>query len=414
MLFPLIQHTGHIIKEWELKGDIKEVPSVPLTRSDWFSGEYAKKTDEYMTNNFGLRSYAVRLDNQLAYSLFGELRAKQVVVGKNNYLYEDNYISAYTGLDFLGEDAIRKKVKQFKFIQDSLEARGKHLLIVLAAGKASFYPEYIPDEMMIETDSTNYHFYAQELEQQGIQHIDFNRWFIENKGKLRYPLYPKTGIHWSEYGMGLAADSIIRKVEKLGNWDLPNLEWEIVDYVDERRQIDNDIEVALNIIEEFPNFKMAYPHFKFDTKGKDSTNVIMISDSFFWRMFNLGVMPKAFPDGQFWYYNSKSYPKHFENTTLVSELDLNEEIDKTDVIIMMASETNLHKFPWGADQQFSKYFNKKYVFDDKVIFNKKVKRMEDKIRADKKWLGHIKDKAKQQGISLDSMLYLDAVYMLQQ
>jgi hypothetical protein len=413
MSIPMIQHSSSFFNEWELKGDIKEVPSVSFTVPNWFSGKHAKETDLYMTNNFGLRTYAVRADNQMAYSLFGEIRAKQVVIGKDQYLYEDTYIDAYTGLNFLGEKVIQEKVRQFKFIQDSLQVRGKHLLIILAAGKASFYPEYIPEELMIETDSTNYHFYARELKKQGIQHIDFNRWFMDNKGKMRYPLYPKTGIHWSEYGMGLAADSIINKVAELGNWNLPKLYWENVDYVDERREIDNDIEVALNIIEEFPNFNMAYPHFEFETKGKDSTNVIMISDSFFWRMFNLGVMPRAFPNGQFWYYNNKSYPQHFKNTTLVSELDLEEEIKKVDVVIMMASETNLHKFPWDADQQFSNYFKGKYTFNHSAAFKRKVNRIQKKMRSDKKWLGHIQEKADKIGISLDSMVYLDAVYMLE-
>jgi hypothetical protein len=412
MSFPMIQHSSSLIDEWELKGDVKKVPSVPFTMSDWFSSKYAQGTDEYMTNNFGLRTYAVRADNQIAYSLFGETRAKQVVIGKNNYLYEDNYIDAYTGLNFLGGNAIQKKVSQFKFIQDSLQARGKHLLVILAAGKASFYPEYIPDELMIKTDSTNYYFYAQELKKQGIQHIDFNRWFIDNKGKMRYPLYPKTGIHWSEYGMGLAADSLIKRIEKMGGWNLPDFNMDKINYIDERKQTDDDIELAMNMIAKFPNFKMAYPHFKINTAKKDSVSIIMISDSFFWRMYSIGVMPKVFPKSQFWYYNYNTYPDYFDNKTITRDLNLEEVINNTNVFVMMSSETNLHKFPWGVEERLSQYFKGAYVFDENAAFKRAVKKMEKNIHANKKWLEQIKEKADKIGISLDSMVYLDAVYMV--
>ena len=413
MSIPMIQHSSSLIEEWELKGDIKKVPSVPFTTSDWFSGKYAKGTDLYMTNNFGLRTYAVRADNQIAYSLFEETRAKQVVIGKEQYLYEKTYIDAYTGLNFLGEKKIREKVSQFKFIQDSLQARGKHLLVILAAGKASFYPEYIPDELMIETDSTNYLFYSQELKRQGIEHIDFNRWFMDHKGKMRYPLYPKTGIHWSEYGMGLATDSLIKRVEKMGNWNLPDFNMDKVFYIDERKQTDDDIELAMNLMTSFSNFKMAYPHFKIDTENKDSVRIIMISDSFFWRMYSIGVMPKVFPESQFWYYNYNAYPAYFNDKTITKDLNLEEVINNTNVFIMMSSETNLHKFPWGVEGKLSQYFKGEYVFDENAAAKRVIKRMEDKIRADKKWLGSVKQKADKLGISLDSMVYLDAVYMIE-
>lgn len=412
MMLPMVQHYSSLVEEWELKGDIKEIPSVPLTQSSWFSGKYAKDTDNYITNNFGLRTYAVRLDNQLAYSLFGETRAKQVVIGKENYLYEKTYIDSYTGKNFLGKDKIKKKVRQFKFIQDSLKARGKHLLVILAAGKASFYPEYIPDELMIETDSTNYHFYSKELREHGIEHIDFNRWFMENKGKMRYPLYPKTGIHWSEYGMGLAADSIIRRIASMGKWDLPDFNMDEITYIDERKQTDDDIEKAMNLITSFSNFKMAYPHFKINPENKDSVSIIMISDSFFWRMYSIGVMPKVFPNSQFWYYNYNAYPAYFDDKTITKDLNLDKVIDETDVFIMMSSETNLHKFPWGSEENLSKYFKGEYVFDKDAAFKRKVKKMKEKIYADKKWLKHIKEKADKLDISLDSMVYLDAVYMV--
>jgi hypothetical protein len=35
------------------------------------------------------------MNNQLAFSLFNKAKANGAVVGKENYLYEENYIKAY-------------------------------------------------------------------------------------------------------------------------------------------------------------------------------------------------------------------------------------------------------------------------------------------------------------------------------
>ena len=39
-----------------------------------------------------------------------------VIIGKENYFYEENYIKAYTGVDFLGEDSLSRMVNRIKFI----------------------------------------------------------------------------------------------------------------------------------------------------------------------------------------------------------------------------------------------------------------------------------------------------------
>jgi hypothetical protein len=40
------------------------------------------------------------------------------------------------------------------------------------------------------------------------------------KNKAQFPLYPKHGIHWSNYGGLLAADSVLKKSAALTGKDL--------------------------------------------------------------------------------------------------------------------------------------------------------------------------------------------------
>ena len=66
-----------------------------------------------------------------------------VVIGKENYLYEKGYIDAFFGVDFIGHDSIAISAYKLKMIQDTLAKLNKTLLIILAPGKGDFFPEYI-------------------------------------------------------------------------------------------------------------------------------------------------------------------------------------------------------------------------------------------------------------------------------
>ncbi len=411
LLLPMFQHVVDFPKVKKLKGAIEETRVPVFEWSKWWSGEFSNEADNYFTQSFGLRPDFVRLDNQLAYGLFGEFRAKHIVIGEQNYLFEQNYIDAYTGRDFIGENETVEKVRKLKMIEDTLKARGKDFLIVLAPGKASFYPEYIPDELGSASDSTNYIFLSKELKRQAVSHIDFNAWFMENKGKMDYPLYPKTGIHWSHYGMLLGMDSLLHRLEKNNGWDLPDVVWGEIEYVDERRRIDDDIEQALNLFSSFPNYKMAYPEIEIKNKEKDRPKMICIADSFFWEMFNMGMMEKIFNQGKFWYYFNTVYPDEFKNPTTTGDFDWDVEFANTDVFVMMATEGNLAYFPWGAENAFLEYFSNNYEFNQEQRENR-IRKIIENIKSDEKWLGHVREKAKEKNISLDSMLWKDAEYML--
>ncbi|MCZ8286540.1 MAG: hypothetical protein O9353_13905, partial [Bacteroidia bacterium] len=148
MFLPMIQEKLHLKKEYPLKGDIKLPENIEFDKEDWFSGYYQEEKEKYINSAFGFRNQFVKLNNQIAYSMFRKAKANGVIIGKETYLYEQSYINAYTGTDFLGKDSIDHTIGRLKFISDTLNKLGKQLLVVFAAGKASFYPEYIPDKYL--------------------------------------------------------------------------------------------------------------------------------------------------------------------------------------------------------------------------------------------------------------------------
>lgn len=377
LFLPLWQSEYEYFKEKPLKGSFTELKASVLSLDSWLSAEYQEKQQKYLNENIGFRKSFVRLYNQMNYSFYDHARAKGVVVGKENYLYEKNYIKAHLGRDFKGQELIDEKVRKLEIVKDSLKYNGVDIIVVLAPGKASFYPEYIPNEYEPERiTETNYHIYRDRLAESGIYLLDFNKWFIEMKGKMDFPLFPKTGIHWSKYGEVLAADSLLRFIERVRDINMPDIVVETILTYDTVCGTDDDIEDGMNLLFDIKDLKMGYPKFKIQGADKVGiSRVLTVADSYYWGMFNLGLSNKGFNKGQFWYYNKQIYPDSYKESLKVEDINILTEVEKNDVILLMSTDANLYKFAFGfIDQLYAAYTNpsldkreeKKYVEKDVV------------------------------------------------
>jgi hypothetical protein len=410
MLIPMIQENLHLKKEYPLKGDIKLPENIEFDKEDWFSGYYQEEKEKYINTAFGFRNQFVKLNNQIAYSVFRKAKANGVIIGKQTYLYEKSYIDAYTGTDFLGKDSIDHTISRLKFISDTLNKLGKQLIVVFAAGKASFYPEYIPDKYLPVRDLTNYGYMSGEGKKAKLNVIDFNKWFVDNKHTSKYPLYPQHGVHWSTYGTALAADSLIRRIEDLRHIDAPELKFNGV-VMEQPHDVDYDIADGMNLLFRFKSFDVAYPQMlPVNTEGKTRPKVLVISDSFYWGMYGLGIA-NCFEDDHFWYYNRQVFPESSSKELLVENVDLGAELAKHDVFLIMATEATLRKISWGFIENVELYYKglaPKSATPADLEYQNKVKDLVNYIRTDEKWYGDTKKRARERGVSLDSMLVLEA------
>jgi hypothetical protein len=330
-----------------------------------------------------------------------------VKVGKADYLYETNYIDSYFGYDFIGEARWTNRVKTIQIVKDSLKKFNCDLLIVLATGKGFFYPEYIPDYYKPSGNPTNYEVLSKKLSQTDVPYIDFNKWFLENKKSSEYVLYPKTGIHWSYYGMTKVADSLINYIEKLRNINMAKMVIDTIELKSETEHSDADVEDAMNLLCDISKPQMAYPRFHFESQGKVKPRVIVISDSFYWDMFSAGFSTQVFNDGKFWYYYNEVYPDHWNSPALVKDRNLFEEIKKTDVVIVLCNDQNLKDIGWGFFKEASKMF----LHFETWKRDKRVAEIEQQMRENKDWFNLLLKKSFSTGIRFDSIMRKDAIYM---
>jgi hypothetical protein len=359
LLAPFIQKTIHLIEIKPLQGAVTPPEDSYFKLQDWFNSTYQEKQETYIKETFGFREWFIRLNNQLAFSMFHEARANGVIVGKQNYLFEQNYISAYYGTDFIGEDSIRTQMHKLKVVSDSLHQLGKDLLLVFAAGKGSFYPEYFPENLkQKKRGKTNYQRHIYHAKKQQLNLIDFNAYFLRNKNKSPYPLYPQYGIHWSYYGMCLVADSLTRYIEYQRKVNLPHITWKKIEH-DQPRDTDYDIAEGMNLVQTLKTFSMGYPKIRYKMPSNpNQVGLLVIADSFYWGLFNMGLS-NQFNPGHFWFYNQEIYPDHYTTPTTTDQIDLRTELLKHDVIVLMATEATLPNFGWGFIEKAYNLFTQK-------------------------------------------------------
>ncbi len=406
LIIPLIQYKTNIVIVKGLHGSYEKSTLPKFSINDWFDNTFQNQFDSYFNQNFGFRAPFVRLHNQLDYSLFGKVHANSVIVGKNQYLYERNYIKSYLGDDFIGESVILQKVKTIDSIRKVLKKNHTELLVILAPGKGFFYPEFIPDSMIKTRTQTNYQTYSNAFSRSEIPYIDFNNLFLKMKDTSSIVIYPKTGIHWSQGIIPFVMDSIINKAEVLTSKNLRNVKWEYQNPVSKADKQDSDIEKGLNLIFPLDIPQMSYPKFHFE-RGNDfeKAKIISIADSFWWQIFNTGISKHVFEDGEFWYYYKQIYPDQLRNESKVADINTRKELISSDIVILMATDANLYKFPYG----FLKSLENN---EPEKIDPEKIRNLMNYIKTNEKWYNQVHEKAKTKGISVDSMLYLDAIYSI--
>lgn len=332
-----------------LKGWILIAEKPTFNSKEWLDGTYQKAFEKYINDSIGFRPWLIKLHNQIQFSVFNEASANAVVRGKENYLYELSYIKAYNGEDFLGSDTVINRVKKIKKLQNKLAEFNKTLIICINPGKGTFYPEYIPNKLkQPPNDSTNLILYQKFLKKYKINHIDFNSWFIKMKDKSDCILYPKYGIHWSHYGMFLVVDSLVNYIEQKRNIQMPHFEFTEINHSKELKYTDYDIAEGMNLFFQMPSPSMCYPETKIVTpKNSIKPKTLVISDSFYWSMYNVNVKDKIFKLGGFWYYNKQIYPESEHSSLTVDEVDIKKRVLDNDVIIIMSTDANLPDLGWG-------------------------------------------------------------------
>lgn len=354
-----LQSKFRIFSEKPLEGAIVAEAKPVWSWKNWFDESFQIQFDKQYNQNFGFRNTIVRVNCQVGYSLFSTVKASGVILGEDGYLFEDNYILAATGRDFAGTGKIVSDAEKLKKVQDTLQKLNKHLVVIFAPGKASFFPEYIPENRKRSGHfPTNYASYVKAFGERNIHTIDFKKYFESMKSTSPYPLFGKCGIHWSKYGEFLAADSINKYIHKVVGRPGSRLILESVKKETKNSDDDYDIGKGMNLLFRMNTYPMGYPVFRIEPKeAKTNPKTLFVSDSFYWGMFGQSFSIDLFGNGDFWYYNEQIYQGRPYEDFPVKSVDLKTRLESHEVIIILSTDANLNRFSFGfVDAAYDLYF----------------------------------------------------------
>ncbi|HMT28237.1 MAG TPA: hypothetical protein PKD91_03045 [Bacteroidia bacterium] len=350
---PLFQHSFHPFKLAGLQGAFDKGTPPVLHLANWFNGNFQQHADIYLKNNTGFNGELVRLRNQADYSLFGNINTN-LTLGRENYIFDPNYIYAREGTDVLPDSVLLQNslsLQQSKLLLDSLQIP---LLFCFAPNKANFYPEFLPT-VSPASEITNQTFFKNIFLKNNVWVIDFDSWFVELKKTSKYPLIPKYGAHWSTYGAAIAGDSLLKTIGKLTHKDLVLFDIRRITTDEKPRFTDDDYLASLNLMKKWKSPEMAYPEIGF-TKGV-KPNVLIISDSFIWNFYDLGIIQNCFSEkSSVWYYNKTAFDFQKNNLGPLSENLKKEDILNRDAVILIATGPSLKDFGYNFFEQLNTAF----------------------------------------------------------
>lgn len=364
LLLPALQALWPLVPVQPLGGVTNAAGKPIFSWMRLWNTHYQSDVDDYFTEQLGFRPWFIRVRNQLAYSLFNKSLTDGVTLGQDLTLYQHNSIWAYLGGGYQGEGELAKRAQQLRQVQDTLRAHGTQLLFVIAPGKARILPQHLPVEYVKQKPTiSNYTTVSQQFAKQGVNTLDavtlFERW--QTAGSP-YPLFTRTGTHWSGYAITRVADTLFHRVESLTGHDLPDFGAQgsptVVTRAADLRYSDKDLEDLLNLITPIPPYPTAYPNVVF-RPGKERLNALVIGDSFTQGFYTFyPYFDRLFtPESRFWYYNNTVYwPEQTPpaESRYVKNLNLAEQLRGRKLVLLLAMEGNLTDTGFGfIDQAYN-------------------------------------------------------------
>lgn len=415
LFLPLLELKVAILHPEPLKGAYTKDGRPEWNKARYFSGEYQDAFAKYFQSNIGLKEYFVRLYNQIGFSLFRQIRVSDaVVLAKDEQtLLEPNYINAYYGYTFSGEQKIKQDIIRLRRLDSLLRSKNKHLIILFSPGKASFYPELIPDNYRPSEFPTNYSTYAQAFKAAGLPFLDFKSWFIRMKDTCKQALYPAYGIHWTAYGAHLAADSLVRYMEVKSGKKMPMKHYTGFEKRDGLSGKEYDLGELLNLYYPLPAAEHKVPIAVFDSTQKAyRPNVLIIGDSYWWNIADTRTPDYQFHEHSFLFYFNTAHLNRCKNYQPVVETDIRKEIEQADYVILTCTETNDNRFPFGFPEKALGLYGDPY-WEASADKEKTILLKMDDIRFNEQWMKDIRKKALANHLYPEEQIRQDAEWVIE-
>lgn len=157
---------------------------------------------DYVADRFALRQHCISLWSLLNEKLLHTSAEKQVILGRDGFLYFSDTLDDYTGVS-LSDGELRQIAERLAAMQRELEAEGKQFVFTIAPNKNSLYPAWMPANIENRHETSNAVRLLPHLEACGVHYADL---FTPLSAEL---LYYHTDTHWTARGAAIGADTLL-------------------------------------------------------------------------------------------------------------------------------------------------------------------------------------------------------------
>lgn len=335
----------HALKGAEVKRPAPEW-SLPALRS----GTTAKALSDWFDVHIGLRSFWVRLDNQIDYTFFNQVvdrsNGTRLVHAPGDWFYERQYIEFAISKSTVSEEEFRRRVERMRRVEAKLARRGIPLLYVIAPSKASVYPEHIPAEFFHDKKPerivTSWELGRNCLQDSGVSYIDgpalFDRWKREGVPDL----FARSGTHWSYVSALRIWEEIRLSLNPRLSRPIPPLQYEPLQA---RRPQDDDrdlLDVA-NLLVTWPyEHPLPKPTMipQRTVPASDLPRILWVHDSFGWVLLEeLYESNSARPSNSLYYFATEmKVPEGGATGRKIAEIDWPTYLRDYDAIVLVWTE----------------------------------------------------------------------------
>lgn len=269
--------------------EIQRTPAVTVKAA--LLGTLAKDLDSSLARRLGFRGILIKTDNQLYYSLFRELPLRGenagLVLGIGGSLFGRNYVTSLNNADRITHAAIEKEVIQMRRLQDDLARKGKGFLFILTPSKAQTMTEQLPAKYVRAgrgREGSNYADLIGLLDLHRVNYADGQGFINKTRATSQYPVFYKSGTHWSYYAAYLFSSTLVPRMAGLTQRELPSLKLYNINRKTAPMYSDGDLYQLTNVFTDncFLDDVYFYPDFVSSGEGKNlrPLRVLAIGGSF--------------------------------------------------------------------------------------------------------------------------------------
>ena len=320
-------------------------------------GSFQSYLNNLWENSFPGKKVLLKVRNQILYSVFNVSPNTNVVIGKDKFLFEPAYILFETQVyPPSSEEYFEDLGSNLNKLNAILESYGKELYVYITPSKAHFCYDSIPNLYMSldkenEYSYTNYSKLLETLNKNNINYYDSIRFITENPDALSAPLFYATGIHWSNPWSELNAANLLKYIDSKSKYDLSTVNVE--EYkCDEPVYPATDLYSSLNLIAK-PEGEWWDANIKVVKEGKDRPNVFFRGGSFMGEGGISGIVNAALGEGSIHFENSYIFLNNYNEYYTISgftaydELDLDEMLGKSDIVVLEVNEGAIYTMSFG-------------------------------------------------------------------